>query len=195
MQINFNIDQLSWVCVAVPAVFVAIIIGVDNRYCGPYFAIADVVLGDPDAGMSLRDREVRIPLIRRSFYVVAIGAILALAGYSNIMVASVFFTAGFLMIWPAFLRPLPRYVNRDDWQVLMLWGSYIAACVALGLAGANAGSIIRVITGQSPGDFLRNHIMSLILDAVIGMGILAFSEPISRSLTTKVHRRRKDQGA
>lgn len=186
---EFSYQDMPWLYVLVPAIIVATFVTADNRFWGPYFAIADVVLGEPGAGMSLHDPGVLKPLIRRATYMVVVGITLAALGYSNSAVASVFFVTGFLLIWPAFMRPLPHYVNRSDWQVLLLWAAYLGACVAFGLAGANAATTIRVVTGQQPTEFLRSNLLWLGLSVIVGIVMTAFSEPVARSLTNKVRER------
>lgn len=154
----FDPAHMGWASVLGPAVIVAAAINLDNRYLGPYFALVDVVLNDFGTGYRWHDREILYSLVRRAGYVAVMGVVLNLFHYSLKDIVAVFFVVGFLLLWPAFARPLPVPVEKSDRHVLLVWGSYWLSIVLFGLFGARLGSLIRAVSGQAPWDFIRSNL-------------------------------------
>lgn len=176
----FDPEHLGWVFVLGPAIVIAAYINIDNRYFGPYFAIVDVVFNDFGTGYRWHDREILQALARRAGVVVVAGALLNLAHYRLIDIAAVFLVAGFLLIWPAFARPLPVPASKSDWHVLLVWGSYVASVVLFGLFGAKLWAIIRVISGQDPWDFIRGNLAWALLFGGSAVLVTAFRAGLQR---------------
>jgi hypothetical protein len=185
----FNPQHVGWAFVVVSAVILAVSIGFDNRYIGPYFPILDVVFNEFGTGYSWHDREILGSLARRFIYVVGLGAFLNWCGYQFPDTVAVFFIAGFLMIWPAFFRPLPVYASRADWQVLLVWGLYILSVAAAGSFGARALALIQALSGQSTATFVRGLVVQTVVLAVITFALTAFRVPLQKKLWQRRRRR------
>jgi hypothetical protein len=188
----FDTHHLAWPFVVVPAVLAASAINADNRYWGPYFAVADLVLNEYGTGYGWKYRPVLYALGRRVAYLIGIGVLLQLVGYGSINTASVFMIAGFLLIWPAFFRPLPVYAAKKDWQVMSVWALYVLGVLAAGMLGANGGKLIKIASGQAPSEFLRQTIVQ----SVFWIGVLfvanGFREPLQKSLWQKRPQKKGD---
>jgi len=182
-------DHLSWLFILIPAIIIAGVLKLDNRYCGPYFAIADVILSDFGSGYKWNDQEILRSLLRRFAYVVIAGVILSISQYRLPDIAAVFLVAGFLLIWPAFGHPLPVYARKSDWQVLLVWGLYVLAIVAFGMFGANASAFIQAVTGESASEFIRQDIFGSVFWVALGSLATAFRVPLQQSLWQRTRRR------
>lgn len=187
----FNPQHPGWAFVVLPAVFLAVLIGFDNRYIGPYFPVLDIVFNEFGTGYKWHDREILWSLTRRFTYVVVLGAFINWCGYQFSDTVAVFLIAGFLMIWPAFFRPLPVYASKADWQVLLVWGLYILSIAAGGSFGARALALVQALSGQSTATFVRGLIVQTVVLAVITFALTAFRAPLQTKLW---QRRRKPPG-
>lgn len=187
----FDPEHLSWPFIFFPGSLIAVLIGLDNRYRGPYFAIADVVFGDIDSGRGLLDREVIGSLLRRIIYLVIAGFLLSLLKFKAFDIASVFFISGFLMIWPAFLKPLPKYTRYSDWEVFCLWVFYAVSCIGFGLFGASVPSIIKAITGQAPFPLIRDNVIASATILVLSLGAQGLIFLLKLPLRGKVAERKE----
>ncbi|MGU3497582.1 hypothetical protein [Mycobacterium sp. C31M] len=154
----FDPNHLGWAFILGPATIVAAAINLDNRYLGPYFALVDVVLNDFGTGYRWHDREILLSLVRRVGYIVVMGFLLNLFQYQLRDIAAVFFVAGFLLLWPAFARPLPVPGRKSDRLVLLVWASYWISVVLFGLFGARLWALIRAVSGQEPWEFIRSNL-------------------------------------
>lgn len=155
----FDTQHLGWPFIVVPAIALAAAISYDNRWFGPYFAIADVVFRDFGTGYRWHDREILYSVGRRAGYAAALGFVLNVAHYQLVDIAAVFLVAGLLMLWPAFGHPLPIYARKSDWHVLAVWTLYVLSIVSFGLFGAKLWTLIGAISGQQPWDFIRGNLL------------------------------------
>lgn len=178
----FDPQHLSWPFVLVPAISIAAILKLDNRFFGPYFAIVDLIFNDFGSGYKWNDKEILLSFTRRIAYITALGVILRLCHYRLADAAAVFLITGFLLIWPAFGRPLPVYARKSDWQVLLVWALYIVAVVAFGMFGANFLSLVQGLTGQPAGIFIRDALLASLFWVALGLIATAFRVPLQRSL-------------
>ncbi|OBG80817.1 hypothetical protein A5699_10085 [Mycobacterium sp. E802] len=158
-KVIFDPQHLGWALVLGPAIIVAAYINIDNRYFGPYFAVVDVVFNDFGTGYRWHDKEILLSLFRRIVAIVATGALLNLLHYQLIDIAAVFLVAGFLLIWPAFARPLPVPASKSDRHVLLVWALYIASVVLFGLFGAKLWAILTALFGKDPWEAIRENLV------------------------------------
>lgn len=184
----FDQAHLGWAMILGPAILVAAALKLDNRYLGPYFAVVDVVFNDFGTGYHWHDKEIIWSLLRRVGYIIAAGAILNGCSYKLSDALGVFLVAGFLLIWPAFGHPLPVKARKSDWQILFVWGSYIASIVFFGLFGSTFFSLIRSITGQEPWKFIRDNLLWTIVCFVAGAIFTAFRAGLQGSVWRNHHR-------
>jgi hypothetical protein len=178
----FDSQHLSWPFVLIPAITIAAILKLDNRFFGPYFAIVDVVFNDFGSGYKWNDREILLAFTRRFAYISFFGAILHFAHYRLSDIGAVFLIAGFLLIWPAFGRPLPVYARKSDLHVLLVWALYIVTVVAFGMFGATFLSLIQAITGQAPEKFIPQALLGSSFWVALGLIATAFRAPLQQSL-------------
>lgn len=181
-MVHFDPEHLSWPFILLPAILIAAVLKLDNRYLGPYFAIADIALGDFGSGYKWNDREIIQSFTRRLTYVIVAGAALDGGQYRPPDIAAVLFIAGFLLIWPAFGHPLPVYARKSDWHVLLAWALYVLSIVGFGMFGAKLLTLIQAITGQSPSQFIREALLGSFLWLLLATVAAAFRVPVVQAL-------------
>ncbi|WP_373199976.1 hypothetical protein [Mycobacterium marinum] len=191
----FDPQHLGWAPVLIPAIALAMLIALDNRYIGPYFPILDVVFNEFGTDYSWRHKEIVRSLTRRFIYVTSLGALLNWCGYQFPDAVAVFFVAGFLMIWPAFFHPLPVYASKADWQVLLVWGLYVLTIAAAGSFGARALALIQALSGQSTQQFARGLFTQTAVLASITFALTAFRVPLQRKLWRRRPKNPEERGA
>lgn len=181
---------MSWWLIFLPAVAIASIVSLDNKYVGPYFALADAVFNEYHAEVRWTNRQVVGKLFRRACYLFLSGLALSICGYRPIEILGVAFIAAFLLIWPAFFRSLPRYARVADWEVISLWVFFVLSCVMFGLLGASTAAIVQLLTGKPTTELLRDHILTALITFPFGVIFTASWFPLQQRL----ERRESERG-
>ncbi len=128
-----------WPDLVVPAVAVALLVRVDARFVGPYFALSELVAGSEGlAALAFyRRKTLRAAIIRRFLYPLLLGFLLPLALEMPLTdVAWCGALAAGLLLWPVLFHGLPIGVSRRDWEVPALYLSFVGAYASLAATGA-----------------------------------------------------------
>ena len=131
--------MLEWPVMVGAVTATALLVRLDSRMFGPYFALSDLL---PGAGGELfvdlvRSGDTRRSVVRRLAYPFLLGgffrAVFDLPVWE--VAAAGGLTCG-LLLWPLIFGGLPKGVATSDWQLPVLYGSYGGLYVGMAVAGA-----------------------------------------------------------
>lgn len=180
-----------WHVVVLPAFIVALVIRFDALLIGPYFSIASVVsgmVGLDDAPFN-SSKVLKYAIIRRFFYPLLLGIVLALFGVGLIGATAAGLLAAALLLWPAVFQPLPDFVSLRDWQLVAFWIVFFVAFGMLAMLGWYLVTVVYVTASGDVLDYLFGLIRDTVLVAIGSWFMLAFAKGTFDSLKGKVQQR------
>lgn len=167
----------GWAWVVVPAVLTALVIRIDAKLVGPYFALSSVISATEglDGKYWYEERPLRMALIRRFVYPVLLGFALAWTHVGAVdTVAAGLLTAG-LLLWPAVMNGLPWEVARRAWQLPALYLSLLVSFGALALGGRTLyGLLVYAADGDIRQWVVDEFVGTLITWIVVLIAVPAF---------------------
>lgn len=172
---GFAVDILT---TFLPGMVLAIVIRIDAKLIGPYFALSELVPGFPgfDAPLWTQRGALRFAVARRALYPFLLGCLFSLIGQDVFTAAVAGSMAAFLLLWPGFFKPRPRGVFQRDWRLILLH-----LCLVAAFAGLSALGLIVVGTMEALGD---GDIVKYVAENAFN-GAVAFIATIAFSAFTK----------
>jgi hypothetical protein len=177
----------SWVAVLLPAVAVALVVRLDARMVGPYFALSELVPGYSglDAHFFYVARKLNLALVRRFAYPAITAAILGAFGYPLVDALAAVGVGACLLLWPVVFHGLPRGVSRRDWEVPAIYGLMLVGFLGAGASGYYAVDWMRFLGDGSARDFLVQSGGEALFWFLVGVLATAFMRPVSERLGEK----------
>lgn len=148
------------------AFVVALLIHLDAKFTGPYFAFSDAVFAFSRVAGSTGDRNVWLALVRRAAYPFFGGLAIRLVSHdlTNAVVSGLLAMA--LLVWPAVFNGLPKALSTA--QALLLYAGLLL------LGGGLAATGWYVADGfGSPGAML-NYLSEHMAGVIFGVVVTAF---------------------
>lgn len=176
-----------WVIVIAPAVITALLVRLDAKVVGPYFALSSLVEATEglDARFFYGDHSRRLALYRRFLYPIILGFILGIFRISAADVASSGGIAAGLLIWPVIFHGLPVGISRRYWEVPVLYASFLAAFPALAVFGKNLNTFLGQVSKGHIFRWFEEQLFSLFIIWIIGV----FFAALYRYLSNRVAKR------
>lgn len=182
-----EVEVASWLAITIPAVILALLVRLDARFIGPYFALSELVPGFEglDAVWWYRSRVTRHALFRRIVYPALVAFVLALVDYGIADVLAVAGMGAGLLLWPVVFHGLPRGVSRRDWEVPAIHVLFVLSFIASGALGFYVLEVMRILGDGSASDFvIQNGVTALVWGAIVVIAT-SFWEPFLGRLRTK----------
>jgi hypothetical protein len=139
---------LGAIQVIAPSFCIAIIVLIDARIFGPYFALSSFITGADGMGGDWWNENPRLrrAVARRFIYPIFAGIALGLLGVGSWeSLGVVGFLAAVLLLWPILFGGVPRFSSRRDWEIPTLYLTFAGAYTLLVPAG---GAIAWWISGS-----------------------------------------------
>lgn len=181
----------SWPVVLLPATFTAMVIRLDAKFVGPYFALSSLISATegPDARDFYTDPARRRALIRRFLYPVILGFILGWFVTSSVDIAAAGAVTAGLLIWPVLFHGLPLGVSRRDWEIPVLYLSFSVSFALLAIGGSRLKVLLVAFSNGDVAGWLARQALSATLFWVLAiMGAGVFRLMFNRIETKTVRR-------
>ncbi|USQ76810.1 hypothetical protein [Ornithinimicrobium cryptoxanthini] len=148
------------------AFVVALLIRLDAKFTGPYFAFSDAVFAFSRVAGSSGGRNVWLALVRRAAYPFVGGLAIRLVSHdlTNAVVSGLLAMA--LLIWPAVFNGLPQALSTA--QALMLYGGLLL------LGGGLAATGWYVADGFGSLEAMLNYLSDHMAGIIFGVVVTAF---------------------
>lgn len=161
----------AWPVVVLPAIITAIVIRFDAKIIGPYFALSSLVSGTEGlwANDFYTDPARRRALIRRFLYPVILGFSLAWFVPSTVDVAGAGGITAGLLIWPILFHGMPVGVSRRDWEVPVLYASFLIAFPLLAMGGSSLKGLLMAFSNGDAPHWLAEQALWSILRWILGI--------------------------
>lgn len=175
-----------------PAVLVAVLIRVDAKRIGPYFAASSLLpgFGGGVAPFMVKGSPLRFALIRRLAYPVLMGAVLNFVHADVFEAALAGLTTGFLLSWPAWIAPHPPDgVAFRDALYHLFYLLVILSSGALSLLGFYFVAVLKELSGGDITGYLLENLFDGVATLLVVSALAAFTKGVSKSLSAKAHRR------
>lgn len=176
-----------------PGVLLALLIRIDAKLIGPYFALSELVPGFPgfDAPLWTQRGALRLAVARRAIYPFLLGCIFGLSGLSLHEAGVAGGMAAFLLLWPGFFMPRPWGVRRFEWRLILLHVSMLAA-----FAGFSALGVVVIGTMEALGDgdilkYVGENLFNWVLTLVVTIAGTAFTKGLFLSMKERSEDRRR----
>lgn len=177
----------------IPGVLLALLVRLDAKLIGPYFALSELVPGFPgfDAPLWTQRGALRFAVARRALYPFLLGCIFGLSGLSLHVAGVAGGMAAFLLLWPGFFMPRPWGVRQFEWRLILLHVSMVAA-----FAGFSALGVVVIGTMEALGDgdilkYIGENLFNWILTLVVTIASTAFTKGLFLSMKERSEDRRR----
>lgn len=180
-----------------PAVLLAVLIRLDAKFVGPYFALSELVGGFEgiDAQYWYEDSTFRNAVMRRFLWPLVGSMVLSVLGWSLAEVVVVALLVVGLLLWPAVFHGLPLGVSRRDWEVPALYGVVALLFGASAASGYYLVDAMRGVGGGSLRMFIQEYVVPSLLWLVLaGLASIYVRSPVER-LRDKRKRRAESASA
>jgi len=181
----------SWPVVVIPAIITALVVRLDAKLIGPYFALSSLIGGTEGiwADCDYNNPALRKALIRRFLYPALLGFALAWFEPSTADLAATGALAAGLLIWPLVFQGLPMNVSRRDWELPILYLSFFFAFPLLAICGASLKKLLVALSNGDVPHWLLEQALSLLIYSVLALMFSGLYSAMFRRVRTNVNRR------
>lgn len=157
---------MSWIAALIPAVAVALLVRLDAKVIGPYWALVELIrFEDP------RPKVRRHTIWRRALYPAVVGmALVWLRPESTPFDAGTVAALGAgLLLWPMVFHGAPLGVVRNPLSLVGLYAALVASFFATGYLGGMVGGwfLADVVEAGKLGEFVRERIRDIFVAVVL----------------------------
>lgn len=181
------LELAPWPIVVIPAFVLALIIRIDAKLLGPYFAFSELISGFGFEFLIFQ-RSTRAAMIRRLLYPLLVGFVCSILGVAGASLVGVGALAAILLIWPVVFHGLPVGVSQRSLAVPLLYISLLVSYGGLTLLG---GYIAEIMRQAGEGDILVYVRESFRDWALTGLVVLFFTT-FGRGAQARLDRRARD---
>lgn len=186
----------AWPAVVVPAVVTALLVRVDAKLVGPYFAMSELVSASDsiDARYFYQPGTLRNALLRRMSYPLLLGLVLSwTVTMPSWEIAIVGAIAAGLLLWPVLFHGLPHGVSRRDWEVPGLYVGFVGSYAGFAAIGHLVRNLLEYVAEGDVRRWLTDQLLSAFVMSLITLFLLGFYRSMYRRLIRKVDKRAADQ--
>lgn len=185
----------SWPWIPLAAAVAVLLIRLDAKLVGPYFALTNLVYGmeGRDARYWYESDTLRWAVARRFGYAIILGGILDVVGASQVQAGEAGLVAALLLLWPVVFHGLPQYASRRDWEVPALYVALAVAFTSLSVVGAFIVELMKNLGEGSLVTYVKSKLLENIPTFVLGILASAFFRGAFNSLRNKAAEREARQ--
>lgn len=178
-----------WLQVLAPAIVTVLLVRLDSKIIGPYFALSELI---PGTGGMLADvfysnHTLRFGVVRRLLYPLILGAFLNVAFSLPLReIGSSGFIAAGLHLWPVLFHGLPERVSKRDWELPVLYSSYLLVYVLLAISGALAWDLVQFASENDLKRWITDQFLGTFGFWIFATFVAGINSVVKRRLREKV---------